>query len=103
MCMIEEAVEESVQWAVFEPNDTIVRDALALSIRTFLERIWQAGALFGGRADEAFFVKCDEETNPPGAVGAGQLLAEVGVAPVRPAEFVIFRIGRTGDKLEVIE
>jgi phage tail sheath protein FI len=103
MNMIEEAVEESVQWATFESNDLATRDLLALSIRSFLERLWQRGALVGERPDDAFFIKCDDETNPPAEVGAGRMLAEVGVAPVRPAEFVVFRIGRTQDELEVIE
>jgi phage tail sheath protein FI len=103
MCMIEEAVEESTQWTTFEPNNPALQDALAVSIRSFLEQLWGRGALVGGTPDEAFFVKCDGDTNPPSEGANGRLLAVVGVAPVRPAEFVVFRIGRTHDELEVIE
>ena len=61
------------------------------------------GAFAGETEDDAFFVKCDDDTNPPSETANGRLLAVVGVAPVRPAEFVVFRIGRTHDELEVIE
>ena len=103
MCMIEEAVEESVQWAVFEPNNPALQDSLAVSIRSFLDELWERGALVGDTRDDAFFIKCDDDTNPPSETANGRLLVLVGVAPVRPAEFVIFRIGRTHDELEVIE
>jgi uncharacterized protein len=103
MCMIEEAVDQSSQWTTFEPNNPALQDALTVSIRTFLEQLWERGALVGDTADEAFFVKCDEDTNPPAQTADGLLLAIVGVAPVRPAEFVVFRLTRAHDELEVIE
>jgi Bacteriophage tail sheath protein len=103
MCMIEEAVEQATQWTVFEPNNFALQDALAISIRSFLEQLWERGALVGETVDDAFFVKCDDDTNPPAQTADGLLLAVVGVAAVRPAEFVIFRIGRAHDELEVIE
>jgi phage tail sheath protein FI len=103
LMMIEEAVEDATQWAVFEPNDLGLRHALILSISSFLEALWQRGALVGSTADEAFFVKCDSENNPPTLADLGQLLVEVGVAPVVPAEFVVFRIGKTADTLEIRE
>jgi len=60
----------------------------------FLTGLWQAGALFGASADQAFYVKCDAETNPPQSIDEGKLVVEVGIAPVKPAEFVIFRISQ---------
>jgi uncharacterized protein len=103
MCMIEEAVDQSIQWTTFEPNNPALQDALAISIRSFLEQLWGRGALVGETDDDAFFVRCDEDTNPPAQTADGRLLAIVGVAPVRPAEFVVFRVGRAHDELEVIE
>ena len=63
-------------------------------VNAFLLRVWRDGALFGATPDQAFFVKCDEENNPPEDRDAGQLIVEIGIAPVKPAEFVIFRIGQ---------
>jgi uncharacterized protein len=103
MCMIEEAVDESSQWTTFEPNRPALQDALTVSIRSFLEELFVRGAFTGETEDDAFFVKCDDDTNPPDQVANGLLLAVVGVAPVRPAEFVVFRISRAHDELEVIE
>ena len=56
--------------------------------------MWRDGALFGGTPDQAFYVKCDSETNPPEVIEAGQVVIEIGIAPVKPAEFVIFRISQ---------
>ncbi len=106
LLMIEEAVEEALQWTVFEPNDVrdfALRQSLVASVATFLEQLWARGALAGAMPATSFFVKCDEDNNPPDAVAAGRLVADVGVAAVRPAEFVVFRIGRTRDELEVLE
>ena len=103
LIMIEEALEEALQWSVFEPHDLALRDKVALSIFAFLERLWEQGALAGATAGEAFFIRCNESNNPPDAVANGRFLAEVGVAPVIPAEFVVFRIGRTEDVLETTE
>jgi phage tail sheath protein FI len=103
LMMIEEAVEDSIQWAVFEPNDFYLRQTLTLAISSFLQVLWERGALVGETADQAFFVKCDEENNPSDVTDLGQLIAEVGVAPVIPAEFVVFRIGWTEDTLEIVE
>jgi phage tail sheath protein FI len=57
-------------------------------------RLWRDGALFGATPDDAFYVKCDEETNPPDVIDAGQVVIEIGVAPVKPAEFVVFKIAQ---------
>jgi phage tail sheath protein FI len=63
-------------------------------VRAFLMLLWSQGALMGRTPEQAFFVKCDEETNPPEVIAAGQVVILIGIAPVKPAEFVIFRIGQ---------
>lgn len=92
--MIEESIEIGTQWVVFEPNDQLLWKRITRDIRSFLYRIWRTGALFGKTPEEAFYVKCDEETNPPEVIDAGQCITEIGICPVKPAEFVIFRIGQ---------
>ena len=89
---VSESIMQGTQWAVFEPNDATLWTSLRISTSNFLTRTWRSGALFGATPDQAFFVKCDDETNPPDMVEAGQVTVEVGIAPVKPAEFVVFRI-----------
>ena len=103
MMMIEKAVEDSLQWAVFEPNNFKLRISVTSALTVFLESIYEAGALAGTTDNEAFFVKCDAQNNPPEVTDAGQFIAEVGVAPAIPAEFIVFRVGKTQDRLEVTE
>ena len=91
---LEESILNGVQWAVFEPNDQVLWAKVRRSIAAFLTMEWRKGALFGTTPNEAFFVKCDGETNPAEAIDLGQLTCEVGVAPVKPAEFVIFRLSQ---------
>jgi uncharacterized protein len=79
---------------VFEPNDQSLWAQVHRTISAFLFSVWRSGALFGETADQAFYVKCDEETNPPELRDVGQLVVEIGIAPVKPAEFVIFRISQ---------
>ena len=64
------------------------------TISAFLINEWRKGALFGTTPDEAFFVKCDDETNPAEGIDAGQVVCQIGVAPVKPAEFVIFQLSQ---------
>ena len=92
--MVEQSIELGTQWVVFEPNDQRLWKRVTRDISAFLLRLWRQGALFGKTPEEAFFVKCDEETNPPEVIDAGQLICEIGMCPVKPAEFVIFRIGQ---------
>ena len=101
--MIEHALLLSMQWAVFEPNSVHLWKAIKLSITGFLTGIWQRGALAGNTAEESFFVICDETNNPPATTSVGQLIIDIGVAPALPAEFIVFRIGRTDDTLDVSE
>ncbi|HEX7119506.1 MAG TPA: phage tail sheath C-terminal domain-containing protein [Longimicrobiales bacterium] len=89
---LEESIAESTSWTVFEPNDPSLWKSIERNIRAFLRLQWLAGALVGATEDEAFYVVCDETTNPPESVRAGRVITEIGVAPSRPAEFVIFRI-----------
>ena len=90
---VEASIVEGVRWAVFEPNNTTLWKGLERSITEFLTRVWQSGALFGRTAAQAFYVKIDEELNPPAVRDLGQVIVEIGVAPVRPAEFVVVRLG----------
>jgi phage tail sheath protein FI len=90
---VEESIQEGIRWAVFEPNDLSLWKRLDRTITEFLTRVWSSGALFGATAAEAFYVKIDEENNPEDVRELGQVVVEVGVAPVRPAEFVVVRIG----------
>ena len=91
---IEESVLRGTQWVVFEPNDLALWQRVKRTIYSFLLGLWRQGALFGATPGEAFYVKCDEETNPPESVDEGKRVVEIGVAPVKPAEFVIFRISQ---------
>ena len=91
---IEESIFEGTQWVVFEPNDQRLWGRVKRTINAFLLRVWRDGALFGATPDQAFFVKCDEENNPPEVRDAGQLIIDIGIAPVKPAEFVVFRIAQ---------
>lgn len=92
--MIEQSIMIGSQWAVFEPNDHTLWKKLTRDVRAYLMRVWRSGALFGQTPEEAFYVKCDEETNPRYLIDAGQVNVQVGIAPVKPAEFVIFSIGQ---------
>jgi phage tail sheath protein FI len=91
---VEKSIENGTQWVVFEPNDMDLWERVKRDITAFLTRVWNSGALFGATANEAFYVKCDAELNTPEVRDAGQLIVEVGLSPVKPAEFVIFRISQ---------
>jgi phage tail sheath protein FI len=91
---LEESILGGTQWAVFEPNDYSLWAKLRRTIAAFLVNEWRKGALFGLTPDQAFFVKCDDETNPAESIDAGMVVCEIGVAPVKPAEFVVFRLAQ---------
>jgi uncharacterized protein len=91
---ISDSIMRGTQWAVFEPNDERLWIQLQIAVGNFLTIQWRSGALFGSTPDQAFYVKCDSETNPPEMIEAGQVVTEVGIAPVKPAEFVVFRINQ---------
>jgi uncharacterized protein len=92
--MIEESIERGTQWVVFEPNDQFLWGRVRRDVGAFLKMVWGTGALFGASPADAFYVKCDSETNPPELRDLGQMVVEIGIAPVKPAEFVIFRISQ---------
>lgn len=94
MSYISKSIESGTQWAVFEPNDEDLWARVKRTISNFLERLWREGALFGATPEQAFYVKCDAELNTPETMLLGRLYVEIGVCPVRPAEFVIFRISQ---------
>lgn len=94
MSYISKSIELGTQWAVFEPNDPDLWARVKRTVSNFLERLWREGALVGATPEQAFYVKCDAELNRPETMRLGQLIVEVGVSPVRPAEFVIFRISQ---------
>jgi phage tail sheath protein FI len=91
---VEESIERGTQWVVFEPNDQNLWARVTRDVSAFLTGVWRDGALFGLTPQQAFFVKCDEELNPADVRDRGQLVIEVGMAPVKPAEFVIFRFSQ---------
>ena len=103
-CYLEDSILGGTQWAVFEPNDRALWAKVRRTISAFLAMEWRKGALFGNTPAEAFFVKCDDDTNPAEAIDLGQLTCLVGVAPVKPAEFVIFELSQfSGGKSMVTE
>ncbi|MEU3449870.1 phage tail sheath C-terminal domain-containing protein [Streptomyces thermolilacinus] len=89
---LEESIDEGTQWVVFEPNDESLWALVRQTVSNFLTTVWRGGALAGTTADEAFFVACDRTTMTEDDLAGGRLICVVGVAPVFPAEFVIFRI-----------
>lgn len=89
---LERSIYEGTQWVVFEPNDPRLWARVTDTIRLFLRTQWREGALFGRREEEAFFITCNETTMSRDDILNGKLICEIGIAPVRPAEFVIFRI-----------
>jgi uncharacterized protein len=91
---VEESIEEGTQWVVFEPNDEPLWAQVRRSITNFLIRVWRSGALMGLTQEEAFFVKCDRTTMTQDDIDNGRLVCYIGIAPVKPAEFVIFRISQ---------
>lgn len=91
---LRESIDRGLQWAVFEPNNADLWAKITRGVSAFLHTVWRSGALFGGTPQEAFFVKCDAETNPPAVRDAGQVVTEIGVALTKPAEFVVFKLGQ---------
>jgi hypothetical protein len=94
---LRESIDEGTQWTVFEPNSPELWARIRRNLTAFLTTVWRSGALFGNVPEQAFFVKCDEETNPPELRDLGQVVTIIGVAVVKPAEFVIFRISQWKD------
>jgi phage tail sheath protein FI len=90
---LEESLDRGTQWALFEPNDERLWNEIRLDVRDFLLGVFRAGALRGSTPKEAFFVRCDRTTMTQNDIENGRLIFTVGFAPLKPAEFVVFRIG----------
>lgn len=99
--MIEESISESTRWVVFEPNDEMLWKSIIRDVSAFLTLLWRDGALQGSSPEQAFFVKCDSEINTQVEIDAGRLEIEIGIAPVKPAEFIVFKIGQWAGGTEV--
>jgi phage tail sheath protein FI len=91
---VEKSIERGTQWVVFEPNDEPTWARVRRSVGDFLRRLWMDGMLQGKTAEQAYFVKCDRTTMTQADIDNGRLICLIGIAPVKPAEFVIFRIGQ---------
>ena len=100
---IEKSVERLTQWAVFEPNNERLWLRIKATLTQFLTTIWKDGALMGTTPEEGFFVKCDRTTMTQSDIDNGRLIVMVGLAPTKPAEFVIFRFAQTQARAEVEE
>ncbi len=103
-CMVEESIAASMRWVLFEPNDIPLWKSIERDVTAFLLRLWRDGALQGAAPQQAFFVKCDAETNPQENIDAGIVTTIIGMAPVKPAEFVVFRISQYvgGTEIEAV-
>jgi uncharacterized protein len=99
--MLKESIADGTRWVVFEPNDYTLWRSITRDVGAFLTRVWRDGALLGLTPDEAFYVKCDAETNPEPVRDAGQVVTEIGIAPVKPAEFVIFKLMQSARGVEI--
>jgi phage tail sheath protein FI len=91
---IERSIEIGTQWAVLEPNDQRLWDRLIDSVDSFLNTQWRAGALMGSEKGQAYYIRCGTATMTQDDIDNGRLIMEIGIAPVKPAEFVIIRIGQ---------
>jgi len=96
---LEHSIDKGTQWAVFEPNGEALWANIRRTIEDFLFNEWVSGALLGDKPEKAFFVRCDRSTMTQNDLDNGRLVCQIGLAPLRPAEFVIFRIGQwTADR-----
>lgn len=89
---VEESIKANTNWVVFEPNSSVLWSRVTRTIETFLSTCWRDGALAGSTPSEAFFVECGPTTMTQDDIDNGRLICKIGIAPVKPAEFVIFRI-----------
>ncbi len=92
LIFLEQSIDAGTQWVVFENNGPNLWQRFRRSVESFLHIQWRAGALQGVKPDEAYFVRCDRSTMTQNDIDNGRLICQIGIAPVKPAEFVIFRI-----------
>ena len=100
---IEKALDQSLQWTVFEPNNPLLWREIDRVVRSFLEDLFRKGMLDGATSEEAYYVRCDEATNPPSETDLGRMICEIGIKPPYPAEFVVVILGITKDGIQVQE
>ncbi|MFD3543340.1 phage tail sheath family protein [Streptomyces sp. NPDC058662] len=100
---LEESILLGTQWVVFEPNDDRLWSSIRRNVTAFLTEEWRRGALFGRTAAEAFYVKCDRDNNPQESIDQGRVVCEIGVSPVKPAEFVVFRLAQFSDSTSLVD
>ncbi|MFJ1927696.1 MULTISPECIES: phage tail sheath family protein [unclassified Streptomyces] len=100
---LEESILLGTQWVVFEPNDDRLWSSIRRNVTAFLTEEWRRGALFGRTAEEAFYVRCDRDNNPQESIDQGRVICEIGVSPVKPAEFVVFRLAQFSDTTSLID
>jgi len=91
---VESSILNNTDWVVFEPNDPELWGRIRRTVASFLYTVWASGALFGATPDQAFYIKCDDETNPSEIIESGRVVTEIGMAPTKPAEFVVFRLAQ---------
>ena len=103
LIQLRKSLARALAWSVFEPNNARLQHTLVALIETFLETMWERGALSGNTADDAFYVTLYPGGDGPALAAEGRLVIEIGVAPVIPAEFVVLRIGKTEDGLSIAE
>ena len=94
LAYLERTIEQKTQWAVFEANNFLLWASMRREIENFLYSEWASRALVGVKPEQAYFVKCDRSTMTQNDIDNGRLVALIGVAPIKPAEFVMFRIGQ---------
>ena len=100
---VEKSIKEGIRWAVFEPNNERLWSRVKQTVDQFLTTVWRTGALMGTTADQAFFVRCDRTTMTQDDIDNGRLVVLVGIAPTKPAEFVIFRIAQVAKGSDISE
>ncbi|WP_353064451.1 phage tail sheath subtilisin-like domain-containing protein [Tunturibacter psychrotolerans] len=103
MSAIEETVERSSRWVVFQSNDDALRSSLTHSLTVLLTGIWSKGGLQGAKPADAFYVKCDTTNNPQTAIDQGQLICQIGIAIAAPMEFLVFEIRQDASGAQVVE
>lgn len=103
MTMLRLALDRHSQWIVFEPNTADLRERLRHTLEMFLHGLYERGAFAGETEQSAFFVRTSDDLNPPQSLALGRLVAEVGVAPAEPLEFLVLRISGDRDGVRVVE
>ncbi len=101
LLVIREEIRHRLRWAVFEPSGRQLQLEITASLISYLNGLFRANVLAGSRAEEAYFVKCDQETNPPEVLARGEVVAEIGFAPLHPAEFIVATIKRTAESIDI--